>query len=71
MIENGAETGKNGTFFGFLVGAPRVLEWDVTKRAGIVAQIETYAQKAWHTYNKGGGDSPAHSPNNQLVIQTN
>ena len=26
LVENGAELGKNGTFFGFLVGAPRVLE---------------------------------------------
>ena len=42
MIENGAETGKNGTFFGFLVGAPRILEWDVTKRAGIAAQTQNY-----------------------------
>ena len=42
MIENGAETGKNGTFFGFLYGAPRVLEWAVLSRAGIVAQTQNY-----------------------------
>ena len=42
MIENGAETGKNGTFFDSLVGAPRIVEWDVTKRAGIVAQTQNY-----------------------------
>ena len=42
MAENGAKTGENGTFFGFLVGAPRVLEWGVISLAGIVANTQNY-----------------------------
>ena len=42
MIENGAETGKNGCFGGFLYGAPQVLEWAVLSCAGIVAQMQNY-----------------------------
>ena len=42
LVENGAESGKNGTFFGFLVGAPRVLEWGVISSSGIVAKTQNY-----------------------------
>ena len=38
MAENGAKTVKKWYFFGFLVKTSRVLEWDMTKRAGIVSQ---------------------------------
>ena len=36
------QNGKNGTVFGFLVKASRVLMQDMTKQAGIVDQTQNY-----------------------------